>query len=362
MATSGATDAETLEPSLAVGASQRPAPTGPYTRSVAWLAARPMRSAWLLIGLFFLQVAWAHAVLWASGRVAVGAFDANAPVLSVYGPYTLGATALGLRMVQRAVVVFWPATGWPEARQAEWQGRFEAGSARIEWLALAIGAVGALLSAAAAPASALGPSPDRLPALVAYGPMFLFGYAVAAPAIVVSIGWLRTVVQLHADATAIDPFDRAPLYAFSRVTAVLGVSVVALAYYSFTANGAFQAGNLPSLVFLAVTTLSGLVAFVAPQWGIHNRLVREKNRLSQEVERRVTRLAAELYARVDAGDFAATSALNATLSGLTTLRDRVARLPTWPWPPQLLRGFVTALLLPVVVYLLTRAASSVFGT
>ena len=47
---------------------------------------------------------------------------------------------------------------------------------------------------------------------------------------------------------------------------------------------------------------------------------------------------------------------------LITLRDRASRLPTWPWPPQLLGGFVSALLLPVVVYLLTRFASTLVGT
>jgi hypothetical protein len=35
----------------------------------------------------------------------------------------------------------------------------------------------------------------------------------------------------------------------------------------------------------------------------------------------------------------------------------VVRLPTWPWPPQLLRGFVSALLLPIVIFVLTRVIS-----
>jgi hypothetical protein len=49
------------------------------------------------------------------------------------------------------------------------------------------------------------------------------------------------------------------------------------------------------------------------------------------------------------------------LAGMTTLRDGIQRLPTWPWPPQLLRGFVSALILPLVIYVLTRLVSTSFG-
>lgn len=42
----------------------------------------------------------------------------------------------------------------------------------------------------------------------------------------------------------------------------------------------------------------------------------------------------------------------------STLRQRIEHLPTWPWPPQLLRGFVSALLLPLLIYVLTRVLAN----
>lgn len=98
---------------------------------------------------------------------------------------------------------------------------------------------------------------------------------------------------------------------------------------------------------------------LAPLWGIHDRLVSQKAAALLDVERRTTRLAAELFARIDAGDFAAAPSLNDTLTGLTALRERVERLPTWHWPPQLLRGFVSALLLPIVLFVVSRFVSMV---
>lgn len=49
------------------------------------------------------------------------------------------------------------------------------------------------------------------------------------------------------------------------------------------------------------------------------------------------------------------------LAGLEVVRGTIERLPTWPWPPALLRGFLSAIILPVVVYLLTRVAAGVVG-
>lgn len=362
MATTARTDKAAIEQFPTPGSTHLQGAAGPVGRTVEWLAARPWRGALVVVGLLLLQAAWAHALLWAGDRMAVGTLDSTSFVLAAYSPYTLGGMAFGLHIARRALTSFWPATGWPDAERSDWARRFTATPARDEWASLLVGGVGGMLALAAAPPAVLGPAAGRLLAYVAYAPAFLLGYSLSLAALLITVRWLRLVAQIHREAKAIDPFDRAPLYAFSRVTAVIGLSYAGGSYYSFTVNGSFQAGNLPSLAFLAASMLFGVVAFVAPLWGIHDRLVREKDRLLLDAERRVTRLATEVYARIDADDFAATAPLNATVSGLMTLRERVSRLPTWPWPPQLLGGFVSALLLPVVVYLLTRVASTVLGT
>ncbi|MEW5990848.1 MAG: hypothetical protein AB1736_05810 [Chloroflexota bacterium] len=332
--------------------------SGPLSRVLQWQLAMPVR-AWLLIGgLLVFQVAWAHAVLWASGRLALGSLDRAAIVLAVYGPFALAALAISNRAGQRALVSFWPATGWPEAVRSQWADRFTHGPAKIEWAALLVGVSGGLLALAASPASVLGEPEGRAAVFLAYAPAFVLGYGMLPPALVITLRWLGLVARIHREASAIDPFDRAPIYAFSRLTVLPGLAYAAATYYSVTVNAAFQAGNLPSLAFLATAMLFSIAAFVAPLWGIHTRLAGAKDELSLDVERRVSRVAAELYGRIDAGDFASTPALNDTLTGLMTLRHRVSRVPTWPWPPQLFRGFVSALLLPIVVFVASRLIDS----
>jgi hypothetical protein len=105
----------------------------------------------------------------------------------------------------------------------------------------------------------------------------------------------------------------------------------------------------------------GVACFVVPLWGIHSRLELEEERLLRAAETRTNAVTDELYRRIDAGDFDGTKAIADSFAGVSAARQRIERLPTWPWPPQLLRGFISALLLPVAVYLLTRVAGSALG-
>ena len=69
----------------------------------------------------------------------------------------------------------------------------------------------------------------------------------------------------------------------------------------------------------------------------------------------------EMYRRVDAGQFDATKVVSDALAGVTDLRKRIVDIPTWPWRPQVLSGFLSALLLHVAVFLITRALATQIG-
>jgi len=330
---------------------------GPMSALLARTDRLPGAGWWVFVAFGIAIFAWGQAIEWATGRMPVGTFDLNLVVTAPYGPFVLLTLGVGIRVVRRALVAFWPATGWPEGEQSGWVDRFALGGFWPECAALLAGVAGGVASLLGAPAQILGPEPERGPVYAAFLPAFLAGYALSAAGVLTTLRWLRLVSRIHREATAIDVFDRAPIYAFSRVTVLVGLTYLFTAYYSFTFNAAFQAGNAASLAFIASTMAVAVAAFVVPMWGIHDRLARERERLLRDVERRTNELASELYARIDAGQFDATAVINSSMSGLTALRERTERLPTWPWPPQLLRGFVSALLLPLAVFILTRVIS-----
>jgi hypothetical protein len=266
-------------------------------------------------------------------------------------------------VVARTLSDFWPATGWPAEQQTAWRYRVVTMPAGIDLPCLAIGALISTVSLVSAPVEALGVAGgDLRVAALALLPMALLGYSVLAMSVVYTVHGLRLVTRLHREAGAINPFDRTAVNAFSRLTAMVGLAYVAAGYYSMTVNGAFQIGNLASILALACSIVAGIVFFVVPLWGIHERLLREKSRLLLEAETQADAVSAELYRRIDAREFETAKSLADALAGVAANRERIAQLPTWPWPPELLRGFVSALLLPVAVYLLTRLLGGVVGS
>lgn len=327
-----------------------------------WLAARPMRAFIVIPGIGVGLEAWGLGVLWGTGVVPVGTFPPLLADSIVYGPYILATLVLSNVVAGRSLAAFWPATGWPIEEQAAWRWRFQhvpAGSG------LALTGLGAAVAAAATlPAMQVTTDAfggDPVVALIAALPTVLLGYGLFPLTLRHVVHQLRLVVRIHREATQVDPFDHSALYAFSRLTGFAGFAFLFIGYYSMTVNGVWQAGNFVALATLAVAAITGVLCFVVPLWGIHRRIAEEKERLLRGAEARVAAVADELYRRIDAREFDGTKNVADTFSGVSAARQRILSLPTWPWSPNLFRGFISALLLPVIVYVTSRVVGALFG-
>ena len=106
-----------------------------------------------------------------------------------------------------------------------------------------------------------------------------------------------------------------------------------------------------SAPYLVIPPIISTIAFVVPLYGLHGRLEVEKDRLQAEVEVRLKGLLAELNRDVDARDLRRADDLNKTLAPMLQQREVIARLPTWPWSTGTLRAIVTAILLPVFLFI-----------
>jgi hypothetical protein len=322
----------------------------------------PWHGWWLFPAMAGLLLVWAHAILWATGRLPVGTFDQTLTVGVAYGPYTLAALAYLNRVAGRALDAFWPATGWPDRDRPSWAQAFTTVRAGLGLPSLILGIVVAIVAFQSAPAAVTGTDDQsRLIYAIALLPIAIFGYAITVLAIAHTSRQLRLVARIHRQAGAIDPFDRGPVYAFSRFTAQIGLAFLISGYYTLTLNSSFQSGNLVGLGVLGIVIVLSAACFILPLMGIHDRLVGEKEALLAGVEDRVSKLAQELYRRIDAGEYDGTKVINEAIAAAGAIRERIAKLPTWPWEPQLLRGFLSALLLPVVVFVITRLIGGQIG-
>jgi hypothetical protein len=168
-----------------------------------------------------------------------------------------------------------------------------------------------------------------------------------------SVLQLRAIARLHREAKHVDLFHAAPAHAFARVTALTGVAFLVL--------GVFVLGDPTAVRETAFYALEGLLvisfaaaAFALPLRGMNNRLSAEKVRLINAANERIKATTARIHISVDADDLSRSAELNASLSSLIAERDLIARLSTWPWSTTTFRTFGSALLLPIVIWVVTR--------
>jgi hypothetical protein len=151
-----------------------------------------------------------------------------------------------------------------------------------------------------------------------------------------------------------------PLYAFSSVTALTAVSLTLPTYFWLGVNP----GLLTDLATLAMTlpiAVLALVAFVWPLLGIHRLLVEEKERLLGEIALRSETAMVELLQRIDEGELEGMSDLSEAIASLETEQKALKAVSTWPWQPETVRSLITALLLPLGLWVAQYALQRLLG-
>lgn len=171
---------------------------------------------------------------------------------------------------------------------------------------------------------------------------------------------LRLIDGIHGSLQRIDVFDQGPLYGLSQLTATTGVGLVVL-----LAPSLFMLPPAADVTFVLITAawyvgavVAAAVAFVVPLRGIHSRLAVEKQGLQRDLGRRVS-VSVEAMARGTSADAATLEEHHRMLSSLVTARDVVDRVPTWPWRTGALTGFLSAVLLPLVLFIVQQALSRI---
>lgn len=146
-------------------------------------------------------------------------------------------------------------------------------------------------------------------------------------------------------------FNLEPVYAFSQVTAKTGIAwiiLLSLTLLSFP----IQLATLLTLSMYAIQVLLAIAAFVLPVWAVHLRLEQEKRRLVGELNQRFDRTLLKLRRSIDQDELGQVSQLNDAISGLGMEREILSKIPTWPWRSGVFNGFLSAIVLPIVLWLL----------
>lgn len=167
-----------------------------------------------------------------------------------------------------------------------------------------------------------------------------------------AIRQLHLVDTLYRRHAAIDLFHVRPLHAFSAFAAQHAVGILVVGYAWVAAFPA--AAGAPALRlmfgFIGLLVMLAFATFLWPIWGAHQRLVGERERRKQQAHRDLAAVTQLLHADVAAGDYGQMDGLSKAMAGLREELALLDHASTWPWQTNTLRGFLTAVLLPLFLW------------
>lgn len=175
-----------------------------------------------------------------------------------------------------------------------------------------------------------------------------------------TIHQLWVINKIYTQHTRIQLFAQRPLYAFSGVTA-LTAAVLTLATYGWTALNPDNLANPVNIAVVVAITVLALVVFIWPLLGVHRLLREEKARLLEECSLRMEDAIGELHQQLDGGDLARMETLNLAMANLVIEKDTLDAIPTWPWQPETPRLLITALALPLGLWIIQYVLQLLLG-
>ena len=302
-------------------------------------------------GLLALAV---NAVLWITGAANAWEFNLELVVAAMLVGSLLALSTFMRRTADAAFEDFRPALGDPTSEDAERHRLLS-----IPDRAFVIGAVAMVVLTTTLylvfVRPTIAPRPPVAEALVATS-WVLFSVVIGL-VITQTLIQLRAVRHLSEAARNIDVLNSGPVDALSRVTAVGAVGLLVLITAANIGVPASASGFIALDIGLIVFALT---AFVLPLQVMHRRLSGQKADLLAASADRLKTVLDALHRAIDGHDFTTADALNKMVSSAIAERDLLTRLPTWPWTTTTIRGFASALLLPVVIFVITRGIDRLF--
>jgi hypothetical protein len=304
--------------------------------------------------LLLAQLAWVCMMLWLNGEMRDG-FDFSKVFVVAIAPYMLWVRFYLDGVAAQAMDAFRPALAVSDEEFSRLRYELTTLPAPLTRIATVAAAVGYVLNAAFLPDWIIAQfGSSRALAATLLAPVAIFTLAVVVISTAQAVRQLWMVDLLHGLAERINLFRVKPFYAFSGLAARTGVSFLLLAYFIAAMRPEIVRDTPALKVLIAAMVPTAVACFVLPLYGMHLRFVAEKDRLLSEANARFETLLHRLHARVDGENLADADKLSHQLSSVAAEREAIARLSTWPWEGATVTGFVTTLILPVLLWLVQR--------
>ncbi len=190
--------------------------------------------------------------------------------------------------------------------------------------------------------------------------MGLISYSFGSVIYYHSVRQLRLVNRTVKMVNEFNLFQLEPVYAFSRLTAQTGIAWIILMSFTLL-TFPIEIAPLPVIAFMFGQTSLSLAAFILPLWFVNQRLVSEKRKKIADLNQRTKTMLDRLHHALDGNTREDYENLNEALAGLNTERDILNKISTWPWRQGVFTGFLSAIVLPIVLFLLQMILGNLLG-
>jgi hypothetical protein len=329
-------------------------------RLTGWVQRLPL-PAWafyLALGLgltlLIVLISWAEGVLAHAPPVAVIVYNL---LLGMTYAYFLALIHYLDNSAESALVRFRPVMAVDDAGYETLRYRLTTLPAGPTLLAAAVGAVYAVATVLLSVFMDAGSGIEEIPLVVIVSDVILriLIYALVAVVVYHTLHQLRMVNAIYTRHTRINIFEQGPLYTLSSLTARTAIGIAIPTYLWFQADtlldSSTSAADIFETVFLGIVVL---ITFIWPLWGAHTLLEKEKQRLKDEVARRIEATIAVLHRSVDTADMQHRGELKETMEALVAEQGVVDKLRTWPWQTGTVSGLGLAFLVPIIIWVVQR--------
>lgn len=155
----------------------------------------------------------------------------------------------------------------------------------------------------------------------------------------------------------VHPFYQRELFSFSSFSAKTAIAIVLLTPLWIV----FDPGSV-SLVISILFAVFGLIAFLSPLIGVHNILVREKEKLRDENAKQFEKSISRLMTTLQQEELEGLDQMDKSLTSLKKAREQIEAISTWPWRIETLRQILAAIFLPIIIWLLQYFLSRALGS
>jgi hypothetical protein len=178
----------------------------------------------------------------------------------------------------------------------------------------------------------------------------LFSFTVGGAIYYHTFRQLRLVHRTVSMVERFNLFRLDPVYAFSSLTARTGIAWASLLTLTLLITP-IRAALAPMAATLVLQVVLALGAFALPLSIVHRRLVAEKDRLLAEHDERTQALLARFHRHLQDESYVDMSQLNSAITAINLEQTILSRIPTWPWRPGLLTGFLSIVILPIILFI-----------